>query len=101
MTPKEINALRVLLKKASRPPARTKAEHAAHFARVKKARRDAYRAEALAAVQAHWDERAAYLRAVHGPRCFVEVGLGERPTVYDKSVNFHYERLQNRCDNIN
>ena len=98
LTPAQIGQLRVLLKKAARLPPRTKAEQAAHASRTKSAKLVEYKATALAYVQNHWDTRAVALRAQHGERCPVELGIGDRPKVYDHQIGNRYKYLRTRTD---
>ena len=90
MSVADINRLRVLVRKASRPPAVTPAERAAKD----KLKREAYKAEVLSYCQQQWDERYAELTERYPGIC-VELGMGFRPTEYSKSLTYIYDRRNN------
>jgi hypothetical protein len=84
---KQIDQLRKLLRRASKPAPVTSAERNA----ARRAKVAAHKAAVLAYCQQHWDERYAALRAEH-PACFPELGIGERPNTYRPSLAHQYAR---------
>jgi hypothetical protein len=88
----DINALRLFIKKATKPAPMTQQEREAK----RRAQREAFKAEVLAFAQQHWDERYAALKEMH-PACYPETALGERPRAYAPSLRRHlYERRATR-----
>jgi hypothetical protein len=84
---KDINALRVLLRKASKPAAQTPAQRNA----ARAAQRAAYKAEVLTWAIAEWHSRVERLK-ISCPQLW-SLGAGECPTEYTRSLG---ERFKNR-----
>jgi hypothetical protein len=94
----QINQLRVLLKKSARPPIDKDAQRAARRI-TDAARREAYRATVLAWSISDWDASAARLRE-KCPGVCVELGIGERPSMYTPKLASRYEARRKRFDSI-
>jgi len=93
-----INELRMLLKRARKPPTDNATRRGARRI-TDAARREAYRAAVLAWSIADWDASAARLREKCPGLC-VELGIGERPTTYTPKLAGRYEARRNRFDFI-
>jgi hypothetical protein len=86
LSAREINALRVLINKANRPPAQAPAERQAK----KVAYRTQRRADVLAWAVQRWEADYLRIRTAFPNGIAPEFGIGEKPTIWTVHLDYLY-----------